>query len=307
MERFPVFRSRDSEETRAFLDEKQFRFDMAPRQRPALGAQLNGVYLPSMYLGYIEYGGAAVTTTATSGRSDYWVQISLRGAIQVAAGRDIIDCDLEHAAVTSPEREPLVKSGPNSARFHVSLTETALVRQLAALLGDPIVSPLEFAPEMPTSRGYGKSLVGALRLAAVDLQYCGALLANPLTVATFEQFVLTGLLLSQPHNYREALLRRAKPVAPADVRRAVDFIEANVDAPIGLPEIVAASGIPGRTLLKHFREFRSTSPMRYLRQARFARVHRDLRAASAGQTVTQLASTYGFTHMGRFSVEYRKL
>ena len=106
--------------------------------------------------------------------------------------------------------------------------------QRAALLGDPVVSPLEFAPEMPTSRGYGKSLVGALRLAAADLQYCGALLANPLTVATFEQFVLTGLLLSQPHNYREALLRRAKPVAPADVRRAVDFIEANVDAPIGL-------------------------------------------------------------------------
>jgi len=69
MERFPVFRSRDPEETRAFLVEKQFHFDMAPRQRRELGAQLNGVYLPSMYLGYIEYGGAAVATTATSGRS----------------------------------------------------------------------------------------------------------------------------------------------------------------------------------------------------------------------------------------------
>src|SRR5204862_132017 len=92
MERFPVFRSRDPEETRAFLDEKQFRFDMAPRQRPALGAQLNGVYLPSMYLGYIEYGGAAVATTATSGRSDYSIQIALRGNIEVAAGRDVIAC-----------------------------------------------------------------------------------------------------------------------------------------------------------------------------------------------------------------------
>src|SRR5437868_12954905 len=99
MERFPVFRSRDSEETRAFLDEKQFRFDMAPRQRPALGAQLNGVYLPSMYLGYIEYGGAAVATTATSRRSDYWIQIALRGNIEVAAGRDVIACDAAHAAL----------------------------------------------------------------------------------------------------------------------------------------------------------------------------------------------------------------
>ena len=137
MERFPVFRSRDSEETRAFLDEKQFRFDMAPRQRPALGAQLNGVYLPSMYLGYIEYGGAAVATTATSGRSDYWIQIALRGNIEVAAGRDVIACDAAHAALTSPNREPTVRSGPGSARFHVSLTEAALVRQLTMLLGEP--------------------------------------------------------------------------------------------------------------------------------------------------------------------------
>ena len=306
MERFPVFHSRDPEETRAFLEEKQFRFDMAPRQMRELGSQLNGVYLPSMYLGYIEYGGAAVATTATSGRSDYWIQISLRGNIEVAAGREIIGCDAAHAALTSPKREPTVRSGAGSARFHVSLTEAALIRQLAALLGEPIVSPLEFASEIPTAAGYGRSLVEALYLAAADVQREGALLANPLTLSTFEQFVLTGLLLSQPHNYMHALQRRAKPVAPADVRRAIDFIEANVDAAIGLPDIVAASGIPGRTLLKHFRDFRGTSPMRYLRHARFERVHHALRAASAEDAVTQIALAHGFTHMGRFSVEYQR-
>ena len=306
MERFPVFHSRDSEETRAFLVEKQFHFDMAPRQRRVLGAQLNGVYLPSMYLGYIEYGGAAVATTATSGRSDYWIQIALRGGIEVAAGRDIIGCDAGRAALTSPKREPTVRSGPGSARFHVSLTEAALIRQLAALLGEPIASPLEFASEIPTEAGYGRSLVEALYLAAADVQRAGALLSNRLTLSVFEQFVLTGLLLSQPHNYADALQRRAKPAAPADVRRAIDFIEANIDAPIGLPDIVAASGIPGRTLLKHFRDFRGTSPMRYLRRARFERVHQALHSASANDGVTQIALAHGFTHMGRFSVEYQK-
>jgi AraC-like DNA-binding protein len=306
MERFPVFHSRDPEETRAFLEDKQFRFDMAPRQMRELGSQLNGVYLPSMYLGYIEYGGAAVATTATSGRSDYWIQISLRGNIEVTAGREIIGCDAGHAALTSPKREPTVRSAAGSARFHVSLTEAALIRQLAGLLGEPIVSPLEFASEIPTAAGYGRGLVEALYLAAVDVQRESALLANPLTLSAFEQFVLTGLLLSQPHNYADALRRRAKPVAPADVRRAIDFIEANVDAPIGLPDIVAASGIPGRTLLKHFRDFRGISPMRYLRRARFERVHEALRSADADDGVTQIALAHGFTHMGRFSVEYHK-
>ena len=92
---------------------------------------------------------------------------------------------------------------------------------------------------------------------------------------------------------------------PADVRRAIEFIEANIDAPIGLPDIVAASGIPGRTLLKHFRDFRGTSPMRYLRQARFERVHQALRSASP-DAVTQIALAHGFTHMCRFSVDYLK-
>jgi hypothetical protein len=84
MARFPVFGSRNPEETRGFLESKQFRFDMPPRQARELCAQLNGVYLPSMYLGYIEYGGASVATTATSGRSDYWIQIALAAAFRSA-------------------------------------------------------------------------------------------------------------------------------------------------------------------------------------------------------------------------------
>ena|SRR5437773_3261164 len=86
----------------------------------------------------------------------------------------------------------------------------------------------------------------------------------------------------------------------------IHFIEANIDAPIGLPDIVAASGIPGRTLLKHFRDFRGTSPMRYLRRARFRRVHEALRRASPEERVMDIAAAHGFTHMGRFSVEYRR-
>src|SRR5436190_8877565 len=181
MGRFPVFHSRDPDETCAFLVEKQFRFDMAPRHRRELGAQLNGVYLPSMYLGYIEYGGTTVATTATSGRSDYWIQISLRGCIEIAAGREIIGCDAEHAALTSPKHEPTVRSGPGSARFHVSLTETALIRQLAALLGEPIVLPLEFASEMLLAQGYGRSFLEAFRITAADVEHEGGLLASPFT------------------------------------------------------------------------------------------------------------------------------
>ena len=127
-----------------------------------------------------------------------------------------------------------------------------------------------------------------------------------MTARSFREFVTTALLLHQPHNYSERLRRLARPVTPRDVKRAIDYIDANLDAAIGLPEIVAAAGVPGRTLIQHFRDFKGISPMRYLRAARYQRVRDALGLAEAEESVTEIAAKWGFSHMGRFSVEYRK-
>ena len=89
------------------------------------------------------------------------------------------------------------------------------------------------------------------------------------------------------------------------MRRALDYIEANLDRAITLPEIVAATGVAGRTLFKHFRDFKGVSPMRYLRNARFRQVRQALLRAEPEQNVTAVAMGFGFDHMGRFAVEYR--
>jgi transcriptional regulator GlxA family with amidase domain len=46
--------------------------------------------------------------------------------------------------------------------------------------------------------------------------------------------------------------------------------------------------------------------MRYLRNARFQQAREALRRAPPETSVTDIAMTWGFSHMGRFSVEYRK-
>ena len=68
----------------------------------------------------------------------------------------------------------------------------------------------------------------------------------------FEQFVMNWLLLAQPSNYSDALRGRSPAIAPRDVRRATDFIHANLAQPITLADLVGVSGVAGRTLLKHF-------------------------------------------------------
>jgi AraC-like DNA-binding protein len=136
------------------------------------------------------------------------------------------------------------------------------------------------------------------------LERLDTILLDPITARAFREFVTTALLLHQPQNYTEILCRLARPVTPRDVKRAIDYIEANLDAAIGLSEIVAASGDPGRTLIQHFRDFKRTTPTRYLRSARYEKVREALQHAEPEESITEIATRWGFSHLGRFSVDY---
>src|SRR6266446_6840655 len=103
-----------------------------------------------------------------------------------------------------------------------------------------------------------------------------------------------------------ALPRAEKPVAPRDVKRAIDYMQAKLGSPIGIADIAEASGIAGRTLFKHFQDFHGISPMQYLRSTRFEKVREALRRAEPEESVTEIAMSWGFSHMGRFSVQYRQ-
>src|SRR5262245_46721478 len=307
LESRPVFHSRDVDETRAFLRGKEFRFDPVGRPAPRPDVRLNGIYLPSMYLGYLQYGIAA-SIHAAPARNDYWVQLPIRGMLAANFGGDDIACDPRRAVVLSPTRDDyyLMRSDAGGARIHLCLKRDAMLRQLSVLLGEPVDRPVEFEPALELTSGHGRSLASYLLMAATDLEHSDAALLDPMMVDMFEQFILTGLLLSHRHSYSERLRRGEKPIAPRDIKRAIDFVQANLDAPITVADIVEVSGVAGRTLFKHFREWRGISPMRYVRNARFDKVRAALIDAGLDASVTEIAIGGGFGHMGRFSVEYRK-
>jgi transcriptional regulator GlxA family with amidase domain len=102
-----------------------------------------------------------------------------------------------------------------------------------------------------------------------------------------------------------ATTARANAIVPRDVLRTIDYILANLAQPIALADLVRASGVAGRTLLKHFRDCKGASPMRYVRDLRLQRVRDELLSGKA-RTVNQTALRWGFTHLGRFAAEYRR-
>ena len=121
-----------------------------------------------------------------------------------------------------------------------------------------------------------------------------------------EAALMTGLLEAHQHNFSDALQRnRNNDLAPRLVRQAEEYMLAHIDHPLALEDIAGAVSVSARALQYAFRRFRSTTPMAFLRQQRLERAHHDLQNARPGDTVTEIATRWGFTHFGRFAETYR--
>jgi AraC-like DNA-binding protein len=321
LERVPLFHSSDLERARAFYAVKGTAFEVirAGKEARCPHIRVNGLYLSDLWFGYVDFEGTGVALRLSpnsssfravdagkrsSGLGDYYLHVPLAGKLEAQIPGFLVDCNPACGVAISPGVEQVMRSQPGAARLSVSIRGDALTRELAVLLGHAPAAPLRFDPAVRLEQRQGRSLAGMLHWAALDFEVDGSILANPLVAGRFEQFVMHWLLLAQPSSYSEALRRHGPAIAPRDVRRATDYIHANLAQPISLADLVSVSGVAGRTLLKHFRDVHGVSPMRYLRSLRLERVRAEL-AAGTPHPVGTVALRWGFEHPGRFSVEYR--
>ena len=83
---------------------------------------------------------------------------------------------------------------------------------------------------------------------------------------------------------------------------------ANPDTALYMPDVCASIGVPGRLLRACCAELLGMGPKQYLHLRRMHLAHAALlRADPEVDTVTEIATRYGFWELGRFSVAYRAL
>jgi AraC-like DNA-binding protein len=303
LERLSILRTRDFAQATAFLSSRSIDLALSRADRARFGVRYNGIYLPGMWLGYIGYE-MEVTARISPRRDDYWVHFPLHGKLESRLGHALLECDTRRGVVSSPYDVHVLRSDAMADRLSLSIQSAALHAQLATLLGETPRVPVAFAAPMNLEAGPGRSLLRALRAATASLEHDDGL-ATPLSAAELQESILNALLISQPSNYSEALRKRVAPLAPRDVVRVVDYLNENVARPVRLADLARESGVAGRTLLKHFRDFQGVSPMRYLRELRLDRVRYELRSGRVAR-VGESAQRWGFTHAGRFSIEYKR-
>lgn len=187
----------------------------------------------------------------------------------------------------------------------VQIPRYAIDRALAQYLGDTPATLTRFEPLVDVSGPVG----GLLETTRAFAAHAGDLAAtSPLAVHHFEQFLLHGLLTAQPHNHSAAMATWHGRAPTAALRRAMTYCEEHAHEPISTADIAAAARVSVRAIQQAFREQLQTTPLVHLRQRRLERAHQDLLAAAASgapDTVTEIALRWGFTHLGRFSAQYR--
>ena len=91
------------------------------------------------------------------------------------------------------------------------------------------------------------------------------------------------------------------------LRRARDYVEANIKHPIRIAEMCSCVDVRIRTLQRLFKRELNLSPTRYILARRLAAVRRRLTQSDAlSEGVTRIALDHGFVHLGRFAGEYRR-
>ncbi len=103
---------------------------------------------------------------------------------------------------------------------------------------------------------------------------------------------------------RRAFWHHRRPV----VRAAEEFMRANIAEPIMLHQICQAARASERTVEYAFRNFYGMGAKQYLKVLRLNRVRDELLLpGSQAVAIQDVAWRAGFWHMGRFSVDYRRL
>jgi AraC-like DNA-binding protein len=250
--------------------------------------------------------GASVSIAATD-LDAYHVTLPTSGRVDARHAGHEVAAEPSTGALFGPIGSVHTLHHANVTEFDVKIERSALEAELSGLLGRPVRGPIDLPPMIDLANGPGQSWCRLVRLVHRELRQPENLLRQPLIADRMRHTLLTGLLLSVSHRYRDELSAPAQPGTPRAIRRAVDAIRDEPERPFSVADLAGIAGMSVRSLQEGFRRHLGCAPMTYLQQVRLERVHEDLGAADPARvTVAAVAHRWGFAHLGRFASAYRQ-
>lgn len=134
--------------------------------------------------------------------------------------------------------------------------------------------------------------------------WMGTAIAEEIWRNEIRDLLLWNLLDALPSDQSGILLPSARKLL---VDRACEYALTHLEEPLSILSLCRKLGASRRKLQYCFQETLGINAVAYLRALRLNAVRRDLRLGTCTMSVQDVASRWGFSHMSRFSREYREM
>lgn len=191
---------------------------------------------------------------------------------------------------------------------YVSFSQDEFISGARAL--DP--APWERTPSQPLSihtsqQASFNRLADQIFAAGETLAACGESVDTSVMHGVLLQNILQMAVSPGANESEPASMERARAFHICKAARAFVDDRLAADKVPTIVDICTTVGVSERTLQYAFRAYVHMSPLAYLRMCRLNRVRKTLLAADPQTTtVTTVAMRYGFLHLGRFSLDYKR-
>lgn len=211
------------------------------------------------------------------------------------------------AAIVSPNEKFEIFLEKDCIQSFTSISKALLENTLSNIISKPILEPIYFENTMFGDNDKVSSwwnLVETIMSSEHQNHF------NPLfheILSDLEHIIIKSLLLAQPHNYSHEIYKKYSDQDPEYFKIALDYIHHNICDPIDIDDLESITGISRKILARIFKKKLNTTLQSYIRYYRLQCIYNELLKSNKDANITNIALKWGISHLGRFSVEYKKL
>lgn len=250
---------------------------------------------------------AEVSITSEPLENFLLVMLPLNDSAEVQCGKQKILSTHDVAAIVDSTVPLSMRWRKDCDQLILRIDREAFERTCEAQLGHAIDRPIEFSLGMDLRSEGGLMCENLISLIAANPSFVQSVLKYPMVAAQVEQSLMSALFIGQPNQYRDEILSPSPILAPHYVKRAEEYLLAHAGEPFTMRDVASHLGISLRSLYQGFQRYRGISPKTFLRNARLDGIRAELiatRQEKKNETVTQIAMSWGFTHLGHFTKAY---
>ncbi|CAM3059742.1 AraC family transcriptional regulator [Acinetobacter celticus] len=276
--------------------------------RNTLDFQYDGLRLPNkhMTIGCIQYG--ANVAINISQLKAYSISLPLNGKQSLNIRGEHYQSDQSNGLIVSNNDFQDLFIDKDCKKLQVVIPEQSMQLVLSDLLNHPVHESIIFNPNMDLALD---QMIGAWwsniqNFMLVKSQYTD-FYGLRMFSEDYENFLIKALLLSQENNFSEALRNLSSQEVPLFIRNVKKFMIDHAHEMLSIEMILRVAGVSKSKLYDQFQYYYGMSPLVFLKKHRLQKVYKIL---SSGQqqdiSISKVAYDWGFSHLSRFSQEYRE-